>query len=605
MSYNKLMVLTEIEHIRKRPGMYVGETNHPTHLLYELLDNALDEATAGHANKVKVKFGYNEDNEYEISVSDNGRGIPQRYNKKIKMYDPVIAATKLHSGGKFDKKAYKISIGLNGIGLVACNALSRQMSIRTFRDGSLFSVKFKDGIPSKPIVSGHDKHTHGTIVSIIPSKQYFDSIKVDEKAVRQRLVLASTFIKDLTITYNGKLIEPNEPEDFIKCDTPVFQAEVEQDNGEYALIYFGYSQRHTKKDINLGSVNLLEVNFGAHIRLLEKALKKAWYKVLSSNVRKFLEEDDVLCGLQGFMYIKLRNPSYTSQIKDTLSASSLKDSEKPLLEGLTEQIQSILSSSKHSKIIEGLTQKFIDYRESQNKLVSNKYLDQAIILGEDGEEVDRSLKKDTKLIDCTSSDREGTELFVIEGDSAGGGLVKLRDQNIHAILPLRGKTLNVVGLEIKRILDNTEIRSLINAFGTGCLQKEDTSRFRYSKIIIATDADVDGLNIRALILGAIAYLTPNLLRENKVYIVIAPLFGQYKRDEFTPVWNQEDLKDGLKTLRFKGLGSMNPNEVAQSILKKGQRKLTKVTVEDILSVTELVGDPFIRKEMLVKKGLIE
>lgn len=595
-NYNKIKVLSELEHIRLRPGMYIGDTENPTHLFYEVFDNALDEAVSGHAKVISISL-----TPTSFSIMDDGRGIPQNWNEQYKMHDPVLVALKLHSGGKFDKDAYKISIGLNGIGLVACNALSDEMTIDTCREGKRFVVKFVSGMPQKPIVTDMGALPPYTAVTLSPSPKYFNTVETDKLAISNRLRLAVTFIKDLKITLNGDDVQPYTEKDLCpNCDTDVFQIDY-KDGEEYVKCFLGYNTTVQAKSVNRGSVNLLEVNYGSHIRLFERALKDAWFGIIGAEDKKLIHEEDFLCGVRGFTLVQLLNPSYTSQTKDTLSGS-VKNFNN-LLNGLSKEISRVLQEKP--KLVSALLNKFREYRKSLNRLSSSQYLDSVIEYGEE-DSINRSIVLDSKLIDCISPDRDKTELYIVEGDSAGGGIIPLRDPNIHAVLPLRGKVMNVVDCDIKHILDNLEIRSLINAIGCGCLHRENVSKIRYQKIIVACDADVDGQNISALILGALCYLTPNVVKSGYVYIADMPLWGQRtaKTKEFRPIFRQQDLNPHWDTFRFKGLGSMDPEELFKSLLDPTFRRLNLVEVLDIRSVTCIVGSSEFRKKMLMRKGLV-
>lgn len=517
--YGKIRVLSELEHIRLRPSMYIGSLETPTHLFHEVFDNSLDEAIGGHATQIHITL---DEKTHRIGVCDNGRGIPQNYNKEFKMHEPVLVAMKLHSGGKFDKDSYQTAIGLHGIGLVAVNALSEAMEIWTKRDAHRFCVVFDNGLPGSPNIEDWNKDDHGTTVSFIPSAKYFTSLEFDKMAIENRIRLALTFIKGLCITFNGTIVQPWTEKDLCPNTTTNVLSTEFKDGLDLIRVYLGYNESTQNRNFSRGSVNLLEVNYGSHIRVFERALKDAWMAIVDTETRKFLQEDDYLCGLRGYTFVQLANPSYTSQTKDTLGGSVRNYSN--LVNGLSKNIERVLNANP--KIVEKLLLKFKDYRASLNKLSSSQYFDQVVTYGSD-DVVDRSVILDSKLIDCTSNDRDKTELFVVEGDSAGGGIIPLRDPRVHAVLPLRGKIMNVVDVDMVSILNNLEVRSLINSIGCGCLQREDVSKIRYSHIIIAGDADVDGQNIAALVLGALCYLTPKVVMSGHVYIADMPLFGQY------------------------------------------------------------------------------
>ena len=595
----EIQVLSEAAHLRLRPGMYVGSTSDATHLFNEIIDNSLDEANAGYCTRIDIHY----DNE-SFSVTDNGRGISQAFNNEHKEYDPILIATKLFSGGKFNKDNYKISVGLNGIGLTCCNYLSDKLSITTARDGSLFEVEFVDGIPKKPKISSCGKKDHGTSMEVFPSPNIFESVKINEDVVMSRARLAATFIENLVIFINDKIVEPFKPEDFCpKCDVPMLSANITLSEGEGVQVYFSYDTKATKTDISQGSVNLLSVNRGAHIKLLERVIVDAWQDIFDKETREYLDKYDSLIGLKGFIFINIKEPSWSSQTKDELGgriASFNKFSEK-----LVPAIAKQLNTQKFAPFKKALIAKFKDYRSHQNQMTSSKFLDEVLTVGEvAGWNINRGIKQDSKLVDCSSTDRENTEIYIVEGDSAGGNLIAKRDRKIHAILPLRGKVLNVVNKGLEEILNNLEIRSLINAIGCGVKHKEDPSLIRYSKIIIASDGDVDGKSIQALLIGALCYLIPKTVQKGLVYVAEAPLFAQTHKKEFIPVWNEKDLVPGVKTSRFKGLGSFNADELYFAVLNPATRRLHQITSDSPLDAAEIVGNPSARKDMLLRKGVI-
>ena len=653
MKYDKVTVLSIIEAVRKNPGMYIGETDNPLHLFHEVIDNALDEATAGYASIIQVSY---DDSDGTVTVMDNGRGIPIRWNEEEEEWDPIVIATKAHSGAKFDAEAYDIKIGLHGIGITAVNALSEYLEIATLRDDKSFYVKFDDSEPGKPIIG--ESPLQGTKITYKPNKEYFESVRIDKQRILARLRLATTFIPDLKVFYNSRQVEPLTDKDLCRdVDTPVWNIDVTTENGESMLLYFGYNTGTHRRDVQNGSVNLLRVDYGKHIEAMERAVRQAWSYAVDDKTRDYLESDDYLCGLRGFCLVKLRNPTYPSQTKEILGGP-IKNFRSLIMDAAPIIADRIASNEV---VFEALLRKFKDYRQHLNKLSSSKYLEEVIEVGSNNEYLqDRSIKPKSSFVDCISTSREGTELYVVEGDSAGGGIIPFRDPYKHAILPLRGKVLNVVNMDIKDILENIEIRSLINAIGVGCLHLTNVETVRYEKIIICTDADVDGSSIKALIIGALGYLMPEVIEGGYLYVAIAPLFGQYidsveietdtnfhklrsedlvkvegkgkrikarrvsvnnviledgKEPEtvekvkslgksFYPVWDFNSRDENYELLRFKGLGSMDPDILSVSVLEPKTRQLQQVTMEDVKIVTDLVGQPTIRKRMLMDAGLV-
>jgi DNA gyrase/topoisomerase IV subunit B len=600
-TYDKITVLSEGDHIRLRPGMYIGSTEDATHLFQEVIDNALDECMAGHANAVYVHYDAT-----SFTVSDNGRGIPQSYNHEFKEYGPILIATKLFSGSKFNGEAYSIKAGLNGIGLTAVNYLSDWLYINTTRNQQEFDVKFKDGIPSKPIISQCGLHVHGTWIKVYPSPQYFKSVSIDPKVVTSRTRLAATFLPKVEIYVNDELTKPFTKEDFCPdADTPAIEIKIDLEDGQGLQAILAYDTKGIKTEIGQGSVNLLECNSGVHIRAFESAIVQGWRKIFDKDLLDYLDWKDPLIGAKGFIYIKVKDPKYTSQTKEVLAGSVNEYSF--LIEKLSSEIAKQLQAPSFENYRKALVLKFKDYRSHLNQLSSGKFLDEVLRLGEeDDARINRGLRSDTKLIDCTSTERKSTELFIVEGDSAGGGIVSERNRLIHAVLPLRGKLLNIIDLSLDSIMMNIEIRSLVNSVGCGVRHKEIPERIRYSKIIIAADPDCDGKNIEALIVGALCYLIPKTVRAGHIFIVHAPLFGQYdKKGNWLPVWEQASLNPKLKTERYKGLGSLESDQLAEVLLNPSTRHLSKITVNDIKMVELLVGHSGARKEMLLSRGIIK
>ena len=604
-NYDKLTVLSDIEHIRRRSGMYIGETQNPTHLFFEVFDNAIDEAQNGFCKKIIVEIN---NEEGWFSIEDNGRGFPQGFDKIQNNYYPIIAFTTTKSGGKFDSNSYGIKSGLNGVGLACVTALSDVVRLDTFRDKSKFSVEFDYSDYQDPVIENLQANKNGTKIWVKPSLKHFDSNKLDLVKIMYRFKIAATFIKGIEIIYNGEVVKPLSKEELCEnSDVCLFELENISKSKESYKILFGYSESSIDKAIS-GSVNLLGVNQGSHILLLEKVIKESFKEVVDEETAEYLDEKDYLCGFRGFILVNLAEPSYSSQTKEKL-VGSLEKNYKEIYDVVKKDILKLFKSEDFQRTKEILIMKFRDYRSSINKLNSSKYIDEIIKLNKSETNIDRSSSlEDSKLIDCNSVSREETELVICEGDSAGGSLIASRDFEKQAILPLRGKILNVVDKDIKKILDNLEVRSLINSLGTSCLSKEDSSKIRYEKIIIAADSDVDGLNIQALLIGLFCYLTPDVVRDGRIYIANPSLFGQYtKSGEFLPIWKQEDADPKNELFRFKGLGSYDAMDLKKVLLDEKTRKIDKLVVnsdKEIKSILNIVRSSVFKYEILKENGYI-
>ena len=595
--------------------MYIGAVERgPIHLFHEVFDNALDEATAGHCDTIYVDLS---EDLNKLVIRDNGRGFPDNRNEEG-IHDIVTSCTVAHSSGKFHHGNYSKSIGLNGIGITACNAVSSLFQISSVRNGVKSVATFKQAIlDTGDVVQTKVKEPNGVEVTVVADPEIFTTTtKFDKSMIFSRLQLAVSFC-NVTILFNGKEVSKLSQEDMSpKIETTMFEVSathnkilVEKINGtehsqsieESALVKFGYNLRSTKIDTHRGSVNLLRVDSGAHIRVFERAMIEAWQSLVSKDVKEYLNPYDYLLGLSGFIYVSLSDPSYTSQIKDNLSGSIVEY--RYLVNALTPEIVKVLKSDQ--KLFNALVNKFMDYRKNLNRLGNSNYLDEMIELGDSGTSTSRKLDTSSKLIDCLSKNRDSTELFICEGNSASSNLLPFRDKQLHAILPLRGKVKNIIDLDIKSIVSNKEIRSLINAMGTGCFHKEDPDRCRYEKICIVTDSDDDGKNIQALLLGVFLYCTPKTLDSGRVYISDTPLFGYRGNvNELIPVWDESEYRGNVHLERFKGLGSFDADELSPLVFDKSVRRLRQVTMDDAQEALRVIKSSSAKKQLMKDNGVL-
>lgn len=644
--YNNIEQLSSIEHIRLRPGMYIGSNETPSHLFSEVIDNALDEAANGFCDRIDITYKDN-----IVSIKDNGRGIP--HTKTNKGQEAIIAATENMSGGKFNRDNYKKSCGLHGVGLCAVRALSDFLTISSVRDKEEYKAEFVDA-ELKDFIKTKVNEKPGTFVQFKPNIKYFEHEEIPLDYIIERGKVAVTELPKLKIFFNDTEITPYTDEEIIgKSDIkfPIIKASDKQTNE--ITIRLGYTSVGLQSNES-GCVNLLPVNSGTHIDIAKKAIVDAWEQTGFIGDLE-LKPEDVLIGLQMWVSASFIETAWTSQDKKQLKMR-LKNFEeliKSLSKVIVKTIQSLTKESRDT-----LLRKFVDYRESQNKLSTAKYMQGIVKYGDEGKTTKRSFSSDSKLVDCVSEDRDSTELFVCEGTSAGSNLISQRDPMIHAVLPLRGKPRNIMEESVETILNNLEMRSLVNALGTGLMKHERPELCRYGKIIIASDADTDGLQISSLVLAALCYLVPNTVLSGKVHLMTAPLYGiinqniikfetddldryyliddtavvnnkeksvksikvgdiitldnknytvksitRYSKDEFIPVWECY-LSPTIKLKRYKGLGSMSPAEAKISLLSD-KRKLQTITGTQIDKVMKLVGETEFKKLLMKQQDIID
>lgn len=559
-------VLEEVEHIRLNPGMYIGETSNPVHLVEEALDNALDEALAGYAKIVAVLIDTKK-NVY--SVLDNGRGIP------IDKDTPITISAKLFSGAKFqDKKsAYQISSGLHGVGLVAVNALSTDYQIEVYRNKQYAIYQFKNAKLKKKKVSKHTKDVpFATKIEFKPSKKYFDSVIPDINRIRRRLTTASAEMdKDIVfvLSVDGK-------QEVIKRDmTTHFAKECLSSKDKITVTYLHADKKPEKYNVLftyepvgaatpriISSVNLLPVKQGgSHVNAFYDTLKEFFQKQAKKHGYTF-QPTDCLHRLRAYFMLSLVEPKFSGQTKDSLI--NVKSYFDKFMTEFKKQLEDFAQQSEPMML--EYMQRFQDYRV---KLDSKKFV-------KTNGAGKRASTKFTKLRDCTS--RQG-ELYIVEGDSAGGSIIQSRNPALHAILPLKGKSIPNVTTK-KNILANKEVGELVKAVGAGVDTHFNINKMRYNKIICATDADHDGNHIACLVSMVIATLMPEVVKTGRYYIAQTPLFAINEKKAFIPLWNDEELekarKAGRNITRFKGLGELSPKQLKVCLLDVKTRNLIPI-----------------------------
>ena len=582
----QIQVLEGLEAVRKRPGMYIGSTSERGlhHLVYEVVDNSIDEALAGYCDTVGVTI--HKDN--SITVTDNGRGIPVDMHESG-MPAVEVVLTVLHAGGKFGGDGYKVSGGLHGVGVSVVNALSTEMDVEVRRDGKIFAISFSRGVTTTKLHEIGTSDTTGTRVHFVPDPEIFTvttflnhGITITLTDERGAEVRSETFhfdggIRSFVSHLNRKKETINEEPIYfngVKDDTVV----------EIAMQYNDSYQENIYSFVN----NINTEEGGTHLAGFKIALTRAANDFARRlNVLKDkdgnLSGEDVREGLTAVISLKVREPQFEGQTKTKLGNSEVR--------GIVDSI-----------VTEGLTEYF-----EENPAVTKKVLDKALMASR-AREAARKARELTrrknalevsslpgKLADCSVKDPDQCEIYIVEGDSAGGSAKQGRDRRFQAILPLRGKILNVEKARLDKIFANAEIRTMITAFGTGIGEEFDLAKRRYSKIIIMTDADVDGAHIRTLLLTFFYRYMKPLVDHGHVYIAQPPLY-QIRKDKkhFYTYSDDEQAKkldeigrDGVTIQRYKGLGEMNPEQLWETTMNPEGRTMLQAGAEDAEAADEL------------------
>lgn len=621
MSYEvkDLQVLTPQEHVRKRHGMYIGDASNPSPLFNEVIDNALDEQSAGYSCLTEVKVDYI-NNTYQ--VTDYGRGFPQGT-----IHDPAsdrdleaveLLCTTSFSGGKFSSAVYKLSTGLNGLGLLVTNSLSKEFMIKTWRDGQLVeytgcrgqteAVEYCDALSEVG-----EGHASGTTVSFSPDPQIFNDVKIPLSHIIMRCKIASAFGMKNTLTVTDedgevKTIDtssdiydllPQSDEGVSEYYRHSFTVK-DEDTGEYACIALQYTS--DTKSYYRGYTNLLyNSQGGTHHKMLDSAIYDAWSKFNVPDIKW----NDVYLGLRGVVAVFISDTAFSSQSKERLSVDKSKLEKLRLL--IVDEIVKWLTDN--DDIRNSLIKRFQEYRAAQNKLLSRKEIKSLLYVNDSKGGTIRRQSVVRKLRECSSKTREGTELFLIEGDSAAGSAIQARDAHTQALLPLRGKVLNVSRYDdLKASLKNEEVRSIVNSIGAGICEESDPDKSRYERIIFMTDSDADGNEIATLLAGMFINLLPNLVKAGMVYIALPPLYGwKNKKGQYEFANHIEDIPDNIKEFtRFKGLGEMDSDELNISTMNPETRRLIQLQYpEDVGLFNSILTSSSVKYKMLEDQGVVK
>lgn len=618
-SEEQIQVLEGLEPVRKRPGMYIGSTDARGlhHLAVEIVDNSIDEALAGYCNNVWVTV--NEDG--SLTVEDDGRGIPCGIHKKEKISAVELCLTKLHAGGKFGGGGYKISGGLHGVGMSCVNALSQWLIVEVFQDGKHHYQKYKRGVPEARLaVIGDATHT-GTKITFMPDDEIFETVEWEYDRLKNRLREVAYLNKGITINLKDERADHKRSETFcyegglaefvenfnrakntifsqpLYIDKSVKEGEIEiamQFNDGYTEIIHAYAN------------NINTEEGGAHLDGFKNALTKVindyGHKTNLLKEAEKLTGDDVREGLVAVISVKLENPQFEGQTKTKLGNSEMRTAVNRVV---SEELATFLEENpKEAKelVLKSVTaQRARDAARRARELTRKSVLESASLPG--------------KLADCSDRDPKHCEIYIVEGDSAGGTAKQGRDRRFQAILPLRGKILNVEKARLSRALENEEIKSMITAFGCGIGDDFDEQKLRYDRIICMTDADVDGSHIRILLITFFFRFMRPLIENGHVYIAQPPLYKitKNKQEYYAFTDDERDRKlaqlgsKGVEVSRYKGLGEMNAEQLWTTTMNPESRTMLQVTMEDAYEADEIVsllmGDqPELRREFIVENA---
>lgn len=595
----KIQVLEGLEAVRKRPSMYIGstDTHGLHHLVYEVVDNSIDEAMAGHCTEINVSVNL----DGTVTVIDNGRGIPVGPHPKYKKSALEIVMTKLHAGGKFDRKSYKVSGGLHGVGVSVVNALSEWLETRVYHEGQIYMQRYERGIPVVKVKPIGKTERRGTTQTFKPDKEIFETVDFDFSVILTRMRELAFLNSGLCITvekegdaesknvfkFEGGIVEYvkfiNKAKGALHPEPIYFCANKGETQLEIAMQYTD----SYRESIHSYANNINTIEGGSHLSGFKSALTRTLNDYAKKN--NFLTDksmalsgEDVREGLTAILSVKLSEPQFEGQTKTKLGNSDIKGIVETLVnEKLAEFME------ENPRIAEACIQKSIIAAQAREAARKARELTRRKGFLEGG-------GLPGKLADCSEKDPAKSELYIVEGDSAGGSAKQGRNREFQAILPLRGKILNVEKARLDKILRNNEIRTMITAFGTNIGEEFNIAKARYHKLIIMTDADIDGAHIRTLLLTFLYRYMKPLIEYGYVYIAQPPLYRVFKGKQEHWVFTDheknvlvKELGEGWGVQRYKGLGEMNDHQLWDTTMDPANRVLLQVTIEDALLADEL------------------
>ena len=609
---DQIQILEGLEAVRKRPGMYIGSTSARGlhHLVYEIVDNSVDEALAGFCDTINVQINH----DGSVTVRDNGRGIPVGIQKKAGIPAVEVVFTILHAGGKFGGGGYKVSGGLHGVGASVVNALSEWLEVKICQEGKVYQQRYERGKVMYPlkVVGECDPSLHGTEVTFFPDKEIFETIEFDYDTLKIRLRETAFLTKNLKIILKDDREEKHERtfhyeggiREFVtylnRGKVPLYDQVIYCEgmrDGVYVEVSMQHNDSYTENIYSFVN-NINTPEGGTHLTGFKNALTKTFNDYARKN--KLLKDsedslsgEDIREGLTAIISVKIGEPQFEGQTKQKLGNSEARGA-----------VDSVVSEQ-------------LTYFLEQNPAVAKSMLEKSI-LAQRARAAARKARDLTrrktalegmalpgKLADCSDKNPENCEIFLVEGDSAGGSAKDARNKSTQAILPLRGKILNVEKARLDRIYGNAEIKSMITAFGTGIHDDFDISKLRYHKIIIMTDADVDGAHISTLLLTFIYRFMPELIKQGYVYLAQPPLYKVEKNKRIWYAYSDAELNNILKDIgrdssnkiqRYKGLGEMDAEQLWETTMDPERRILLRVTMDEEttseidLTFTTLMGD---------------
>ena len=613
---SSIEVLTGLDPVKKRPGMYT-DTENPNHLAQEVIDNSVDEAVSGYATQINVTL--HKDN--SLSVEDNGRGIPIDIHPKEGTPAVEVILTKLHAGGKFSNDSYQFAGGLHGVGISVVNALSKSIEVWIKRDAKHYYMKFKSSKKSKDLeeIASIGKRNTGTLIKFVPDPQYFDTVKFSIKGLRHNLRSKAVLCPGLEVTFNNEIDETNDrwiykdginnylqaSLDGLDCipTTPfVISFKTKEEQLNCALTW----TENTSNTVAESFVNLIPtIGGGTHVNGLRSGLTDAlkefceFRNLIPKNIK--LTPDDVWQKIAFVLSIKILDPQFSGQTKERLSSRECAS----FVSGVVKDSFS-LWLNQHTDIAEKIAELAILNAQSRLK-TAKKVIRKKIVSGP---------ALPGKLSDCTSTDLEQTEVFLVEGDSAGGSAKQARDKDYQAILPLRGKILNTWEVDSSQVLDSNEIHDISVAIGLEP-DSQDLSGLRYGKICILADADSDGAHIATLICALFVKHFPKLVTQGHVYVAMPPLYridagkqvfyalDDKEKNAFEAKLLKENKRQKVQVQRFKGLGEMNPKQLRETTMQPDTRRLIQLTLDHPLQVGEMMDKLLSKKRAADRKSWLE